>query len=345
MGALDSYWPTLLDVARRLDPDGKIATVAEILNKYNEILDDIPFIEGNLPTGHKTTIRTSIPAPTWRLINRGVQPVKATTSQIVETCGMMEAYSEIDKDLAMLNGNTAAWRLSEDMAVIEGMNQALGTALIYGDTSTNPEQFVGLSARYYQTSAGTAVTGKNVIDAGGGTNSTSIWLVGWSNDTIHGIFPKGSKAGLSVEDLGEQTIYDGQTFPGAGRYQAYRTHYQWKVGLAVRDWRFVVRIANVGIAALETAGDTTDTSANIVKYMSQALDLLPPAGNVRPVFYCNQRVRAMLRVKMLSKSNAFITLDNLQGPSITRPTLNFMGVPVRRVDSILNTEAQVTSAT
>jgi len=346
MGALDIYWPTLLDVGRRMDPDGKIAMVAEILTQYNEILDDIPFIEGNLPTGHKTTIRTSIPAPTWRLINRGVQPVKSTTSQIIETCGMMEAYSEIDKDLAMLNGNTAAWRLSEDRAVIEGMNQALGTALIYGDTSTNPEQFVGLSARYYQTGDGsTSATAGNVIDAGGGTNSTSIWLVGWSNDTIHGIFPKGSKAGLSINDLGEQTIYDGQSFPGAGRYQAYRTHYQWKVGLAVRDWRFVVRIANIDIAALETAGDTTDTSANIIKYMSMALDKLPPAGNIRPVFYCNQRVRAMLRVKMLSKSNAFITLENLQGPSISRPTLNFMGVPVRRLDSILNTELEVTTST
>jgi hypothetical protein len=343
MGQQYAYWPTLLDVSRRLDPDGKIATVSEILTKYNEVLDDLPFVEGNLPTGHKTTVRASLPTPTWRLLNRGVQPVKSTTNQIVETCGMMEAYSEIDKDLAMLNGNSAAWRLSEDTAVIEGMNQALTTALMYGDTSVDPEQFVGLAPRYYQVNGGSSITAGNVIDAGGGTNSTSIWLVGWSTDTVHGIFPKGSKAGLSMNDLGEQTIYDAQT--PAGRYQAYRTHYQWKVGLAVRDWRFVVRIANVGIAALETTGDTSDTSANIIKFMSQALDKLPPTGSVRPVFYMNQRVRAMLRVKMLSKSNAFITLENLQGPSITRPTLNFMGVPCRRVDGIKNTETALTTTT
>ena len=338
-----SAWPTLLDISRRLDPDGKIATVSEILTKYNEILDDIPFIEGNLPTGHKTTVRASLPSPTWRLLNKGVVPTKSTTNQIVETCGMLEAYSEIDKDLAMLNGNTAQWRMSEDGAVIEGMNQAMTTALIYGDTSTDPEKFVGLAPRYYQIDGGLSVTAGNVIDAGGGTNSTSIWLVGWSTDSIHGIFPKGSKAGLSMNDLGEHTIYDSQT--PAGRYQAYRTHYQWKVGLAVRDWRYVVRIANVGTVALETAGDTSDTSANIIKYMSQALDKLPPSGNVRPVFYMNQRVRAMLRVKMLSKSNAFITLENLQGPSISRPTLNFMGVPCRRVDGITNTETALTKTT
>ena len=188
-----------------------------------------------------------------------------------------------------------------------------------------------------------STTAGNVIDALGGTNSTSIWLVGWSNDTLHGIYPKGSQAGLSMNDLGEQTIYDTQT--PSGRYQAYRTHYQWKVGLAVRDWRFVVRIANIGIVALETAGDTSDTSANVIKYMSMALDKLPPMGNVKPVFYMNQRVRAMLRVKMMSKSNAYLTMEDIQGPSIKRPTLSFMGVPCRRVDGITNTEAELTTTT
>ncbi len=35
-------------------------------------------------------------------------------------CGMLETYSEIDKALADLNGNTAAYRLSEDRAFLEG---------------------------------------------------------------------------------------------------------------------------------------------------------------------------------------------------------------------------------
>ena len=340
--ALSTAWPTLLDWARRVDPDGKIAKVAEILNKYNEILDDMPFIEGNLPTGHKTTLRANIPTPTWRLLNRGVVPVKSTTNQIVETCGMLEAYSEIDKDLAMLNGNTADFRLSEDTAVIEGMGQEVARALIYGDVSVNPEEFTGLAPRYYAVSG--ATTSTNVIDAGGtGSDNTSIWLVGWSDQTIHGIFPKGSQAGLKFADLGEQTIYDGQTFPGAGRYQAYRSHYQQKVGLSVRDWRFVVRIANIDISSLETAGDTSDASANLFKYMSMALDKFPPVGNVRPVFYMNQRVRAMLRVKLISKSNLWLDLNDMKGASgITRPTLSFQGVPCRRVDASTVDESQLT---
>lgn len=339
MATLSAAYPTLLDVARRLDPDGKIAKVAEILNKYNEVLDDLPYVEGNLPTGHKTTVRGNIPAGTWRLINQGIVPVKSTTNQITEGCGMLENYSEVDKDLALLNGNSAEWRMSEDMAIIEGLNQSLSTALFYGDTSVNTEQFVGFGPRYWTKTLANSATAYNVIDGGGSSTNanTSVWLVGWSENTAHAIYPKGSKAGLSMQDLGEQTIYDASM----GRYQAYRTHYQMKAGLCVRDWRFVVRIANLDVAALATSGDTSDTSANLLKLMSLAIDRLPPAGNVRPVFYCNQTVRGLLRVKMQSKSNIWLDLkQDVQGASgFPRPTLSFQGLPVRRVDAITNTEA------
>lgn len=339
MGVLTNDKVTLLDWAKRIDPNGTIALTAEILNKYNEVLDDITFVEGNLPTGHKITVRGSLPTIAWRLLNQGVTRTKSTTNQITETVGMMEAYSEIDKDLAMLNGNTSAFRLSEDIPHIEAMNQLFATTFIYGDTSVDPEKFIGLAPRYYTVSGST--TSPNVID-GGGTNSdnTSIWLVGWSPATIMGIFPKGSQAGLQVKDLGEQTVYDGNNNP----FQAYRTHFQWKVGIAVRDWRFVVRICNIDISDLLTSGDTSDSSANILKMMSQALDKFPPTGSVRPVFYCSQNVRAMIRVKLLAKANLHITMEELKSPiaGLNRPTLHFMGTPIRRIDAILENEARIT---
>ncbi len=339
--SLTTQWPTLVDIAKRLDPDGKIAMVAEILNQYNEILDDIAWVEGNLPTGHKTTVRASIPGATWRLLNQGITPIKSTTNQITETCGMLENYSEIDKDLAILNGNTAEWRLSEDKPILEGIGQSLATAIISGDTSVNPERFVGFGPRYWTVNTSNSATAKNVIDAKGTTASvqSDMWLIGWSPETVHGIFPKGSKAGLSMQDLGEQTIYDANL----GRFQAYRTHFQQKAGLCVRDWRFVVRIANLDMTNLATAGDASDTSANLTKYMSLALDKFPPIGNVRPVFYCSQNVRAALRVKLVSKSNTFLMLEDWKSPTgITRPTLTFQGVPVRRVDAISESQSQLT---
>ena len=83
---------TLLDWAKRLDPTGKVARVVEMLEQTNEILQDMLWMEGNLPTGHRTTVRTGLPSVAWRLLNGGVTPSKSTTAQIDEQCGMLEAY-------------------------------------------------------------------------------------------------------------------------------------------------------------------------------------------------------------------------------------------------------------
>ncbi len=159
---------TYADWAKRIDDDGKVATIINLLSQTNEILDDMLVVEGNLPTGHKTTVRTGLPSATWRLLNYGVIKTKSTTAQVTDNCGMLEAYSEIDKDLADLNGNTAEFRLSEDMAFLEGMNQQMASTLFYGNIAVNPERFTGLAPRYNSVSTATAQTAANVIDAGGG---------------------------------------------------------------------------------------------------------------------------------------------------------------------------------
>ena len=144
MAVLAANNPTLLDLAKRTDPDGRISAVVEILNETNEVLDDMTWQEGNLPTGNRTTIRSGIPTPTWRKLYGGVQPTKSTTVQVTDNVGMLEAYAEIDKALADLNGNTAAFRLSEERPHIEGMNQEIVSTLFYGNEGTEPEAFFPL---------------------------------------------------------------------------------------------------------------------------------------------------------------------------------------------------------
>ena len=140
--------PTLLDWAKRLDPDGAVAAIVELMNQTNQILDDAVYVESNLPTGHRTTVRSDIPPGTWRKLNYGVKPQKSKTTQVTDTIGMLENYAEVDKSLADLNGNTAEFRLSEDRPIIEGMNQSIASTIFYGDTSVYPERFLGLSPRY-----------------------------------------------------------------------------------------------------------------------------------------------------------------------------------------------------
>jgi hypothetical protein len=350
MAALTTYFPTLIDVTRRMAPGGGIDTIAEILQQSNDMLDDIPWIEGNLPTGHQTTVRTSLPTATFRLLNGGVVPVKTTSGQIVDACAILEARNHIDKDVAMLNGNTAAFRLSEDKGIIESMGQTLASTLIYGDVSVDPEKFNGLASRYFSFSSTTTNAASQMIDAGGtGSDNTSIYLVCWAPDKVFGIYPKGSQAGLQHEDRGVQDIVVDST---TGAYmRALVSWYQWKCGICVRDYRYVVRIANIDTSALLTAGDSSDTSANLLKFMSQAIDKIPPFGNSgRMTFYMNETVRSMLRVKLLPGAGTgypgySIGMQDIMRSSIPRGsnTLTFQGIPCRRLDALTAAEARITS--
>ena len=274
MTTLSSSALTLGEWATRLDPGGKPAAVIELLGQTNEMLTDMLWMECNDGAGHKTTVRTGLPAATWRLLNYGVAKSKSTTAQVRDSTGMLEAYSDIDKALADLNGNTAEFRMGEDMAFIEAMNQGMQGTVIYGSTAANPERFTGLKERFSAISG--ANNGGNIVDAGGsGSTNTSMWLVGWGQNTCHGLFPKGSKAGLQVRDLGEVPLYDGAN----NVFQGYRTHFKWDCGLSVRDWRFVVRIANINV----TSGAVT--TSNLVNYLINAVNKLPfvsAAGNSPP---------------------------------------------------------------
>jgi len=345
MATIASTALTLAEWATRLDAGGKPAAVIELLGQTNEMLTDMLWMEANDGAGHKTTVRTGLPSATWRLLNYGVQKSKSTTAQIRDATGMLEAYSDIDKTLADLNGNTAEFRLGEDMAFIESMNQSMQYTVVYGNQQANPERFTGLAPRYNSL---TATNGQNIVDAGGvGSTNTSMWLIGWGQNTCHGIFPKGSKAGLQVRDLGEVALYD----QNQNVYQGYRTHFKWDCGLTLRDWRFAVRICNINV----TSGAVTTsnllnyliTAANKVPFISAAGNSPPPGaqggtvtrpGQVNFAFYCNRTVRTALDIQALAKTNNFLTIETRD----SKPYTAFRGIPIRICDQLANTEARIT---
>lgn len=329
--------PTLLDIAKATDPSGKIATVVEILNETNEMFDEMTWMEGNLVTGHRTTIRTGLPQPTWRKLYGGVQPNKSTTAQVDDSTGMLEAYAEVDKALADLNGNTAAFRLLEDRAHIEGINQEIAQTLFYGNEGTLPEAFTGFAPRFNDLSAENA---DNIIDAGGtGTDNASIWLVIWGPNSVHGIIPKGSSAGLQMTDKGLVTIEDADG--SGGRMEAYRTHYRFDAGLTVKDWRYIVRIANIDKSLLTnifTSGTFT-SGADLTDLMFQAMRLPPNLSMGRPSFYMSRDIASWVARQTSSKGTNAVTLDQVSGDS--RFTERFNGVPMRRSDVLAADEARV----
>lgn len=314
------------DVAKRLDENGRIDQIIEILAEDHPLVEDMTAVEANGVTSHRTTVRAGLPTATWRLLNYGVPKSKSRTVQVTDSLGMLEAYAEIDKSLADLNGNAAAWRVSEDRAFLESMMIEMEDTLWYGNTTTAPAEFIGLAPRYALT---TADSGGNIqltgdADSGG---STSVWFVTWGPDTAHGIYPKGSKAGWQHNDLGEQTIDDG----AGGQYQGYRTHYKWDLGFTLRDWRYCARLANIDVSKLQ-AGTYTKLIEDMILTMWKLKSI---RSGLR--IYCNRTVAAYLDVLAQSKTNVNLTHAEFAG----RPVTMFRGIPIRISDAILNTEAAV----
>lgn len=348
MAVLSSVNLTLADWAKRVDPQGNTPVIAELLSQTNPILTDAVYVEGNLPTGHRVVIQTGLPTVYWRALNVGIAASKGATAQVDEGCGILEARSEVDKDLAMLNGNTAAFRLSEARMFIESMNQTMATTMFYGDVATEPKGFTGLAPRYSSMSAGNA---QNIVLGGGAsTDNTSIWLICWGENGVFCTFPKGSQAGLLQQDLNEQTVYTESSTAGAAsstlRMQALVERYQWKTGLVVKDWRQAVRIPNVAISGFSAlSGKQLPTAyETIIHKMAIAISRLKAPEMGRAVFYMNRSVYSVLMRLAFEKSNAALSIQGAMTqfgtPSMT---LSFLGIPIRLCDAITNTETLVTA--
>jgi hypothetical protein len=337
MATLSTTLPTMLDWAKTRDPDGKTASIVEMLSQTNKALEDMVMVEGNLPTGHQTTIRTGLPTGYYRKMNQGTPPEKATEAQVTENAAMLEGRSHVDVKLANLQADVGAYRLQKARAHLEGMSQTAATTLFYGSASS-PEEYVGLANRYNDLSAANA---DNIIDAGGtSTDNMSVWLIGWGPETIHGIYPKGSMVGLSHEDLGIDDVDDANGNP----FRAYKDLFGLDQGLVVADWRYGVRIANIDNSDLIGATGTQAASAStaVIKLMSRAIDHIPAIDTVKAAFYVNRTLASHLRVAALDKSNSAVTIEeglNQFGRTIHQ--LKFLGIPVRLQDVLTVAEARV----
>lgn len=330
MSVLGTNVLTLADLAKLKDPSGKTAKIVEMLSQTNEILEDIGFKEGNLDTGEETTVRTGLPSVAWRLINQGVSPSKGTTAQVREACGMLTARSEIDCDLANQGGDQSGVRLSEAYGHFEALNQEFASTLFYGNTGVNPEEILGFAPRYSSLSAANA---RNIVDAGGtGSDNCSIWLVVWHEQSVYGITPKGSMAGIQHKDLGEIDAFDSQN----RRFRAYADEWKWKVGLTLKDWRQAVRICNIDVSNLIGVSGAAD----IIEYMIKATYRIQTLTMGKACWYMNRTCAQMLEI--LSRNDVIsgggLVFSNVDG----KPIRQFRGIPIRVCDALLETEARVT---
>jgi hypothetical protein len=328
--------PTLLDLLNTIGPDGKQLAIAEVLTQTNQILDDMSWMEGNTVTGHKDAVRTTLPTPSFRALNEGVPRTKAGSTQIEETCAMLEDFSQVDRELAMLSGDVNGYRTKEAMPHMIGMAHKMAQTVFYGNAGTNPKEFTGLTPRYNSLSTSVSQTANFILNAGGtGSNLRSIWLIGWRPDTVTGLYPKGTVGGLSHEDVTNdpngKVLYDASGNP----YIGFQDHWLWRCGLMVKDYRYVVRIANIDPTAL-----TADaaTGPKLIDLMIQALELIESVDGVNAAFYSPRLIHSFLRRQLLNGKNLFLNeVEKLAGKRV----MMFGEVPLRRVDALNTAEAQV----
>jgi hypothetical protein len=320
--------PNLLDHAKVMDPDGSIATIAELLHQKNEAVIDAVWFEGNLENGHQSTVRTGLPTAYWTMANQGTAISKATTAQIIDLAGYLSARGQIDVRVARLNGNNARFRATQNVAHIESMGQALATAMFYGNSSVDPEQFMGLAPRYSSLSAENA---DNIVDGlGESTDNTSIWFIVWGENTISMRYPKGQMAGLKHMDIGEDDVLDGDGNP----YRALKDLFEMNAGMTVTDWRYAARICNIDVSNLVAGASALDLLDAMISAYSRLQDLT----SGRAAIYCNRTIKTMLWKQARDKNNVYLTIGEEEG----RPKVSFMGIPIRTADVLHELEARVT---
>lgn len=328
MATLNAELPTLLDLAKRMDPQGNIADVIEYMQVRNPILMDAVAREGNLPTGHTFSGRTALPSVQWRKFNEGITPGKSRTDNITETAGSLEAMSVVDEALANLNGNAPAFRASEDKAFTVSLNKEAERSVIYESTKSAPEKIMGLAPRLDAT---TSQAGSQIVKAdpaAAGSDQTSVYLVGWGLNSVYLFTPKGVPGGLQKQDLGKQLWDDGT----GKKFPAWVTHWRWQFGLAVQDWRYVGRIANIDTGAISATG------TNLIESMIDMYHQMDSHTGVRFAWYANRTIGKFLHKQARNETgSSTLAIENIAG----QPVTTILGIPVRITDTILSTEAVV----
>ena len=311
--------------------NGKIATtIVDLLSQSNVLLEDAVVRECNEGSTHKTTVRNGLPEVEFRKFYQGVTCSKGEYTQITDTTGMLEVYSQVDKSLADLEGDTEQFRMNEAQAFLESMNNTVQENIFYGSKATNPAGFDGLSVRYNKISNDTKSIGYRVLDAGGkGNTNTSIWFVTWGDLHTHLLYPKGSQMGLMHTNKGSQTATDAN----GNMYEVYRDHFKWDVGMTVRDFRSTCRIANIDVNEL-----SGDNAPDLIKLMIQAYHRVNRfAKTGKTVIYCNDTIETFLHFQAMNKTNVKLSIQDFAG----KPVVTFLGLPVKCADQIKNTEKTV----
>jgi hypothetical protein len=343
MAALGAYLLTLADVAK--SKNKQIGKVAEVLLQMNPMLNDIPYMQMNEGTSHVEEIRSNLPSVYYRKANQPIPSSKSLVEERKFTTAHFESKSVMDAMVAQRGGidRIAYNRWNQAQGHIQAAAIEHAKLAIYGSPTTSTRKVAGFMD-IYSTTLSTEPTSAQVIDGGGvNSNNTSILLLHWGERSMFGIYPAGSQAGLKRTDRSKGgnlvQITANDENGNSGVFYGYEEQFEVDHGLVVKDYRQGARIANIDVTLLKSG----NAAADLIDLMISASYKIFNPENGKGIWYVNRTIEAFLHKQALSKvtAGAGLTFDNYEGKQV----LMFLGRPVRRSDTLLNTESQVTNST
>lgn len=335
---------TYADFVKGLDPKGNFThRIVELVAKKVEMLDDMTVIEANDGSALQTTVRTETPKAVWTTYYGGIPSNKGSKAKTKVSSGRMGTKITVDKALYDESKDKDAVLEDEIRANITGMKNDMATAIVYGRVSDNPLGINGLFKHYNEYGSETADDTESahyVFNAlgitGNSTNKSklgSIALVGWSPNTITAFHPEGhSTGGIEKSDKRVVDLPDPEK-GGDATYEAYLQYLYWKLGLAVRDYRYGGRICNIQRDLMLTKG-YEGAYVELIDRMSQrVLD-----DDVKQAFYMDKLMweKVCTLYSRLTRANAF-SFHQIEG----RKEKRLFGIPVRIMDPMKANEAEV----
>lgn len=345
MGAIGHKFLDIPDFESGTLKNGEVADIINMMAETNSVLLDAIARPANQGATHLNSIMAGLPDVIWGKMYQGIPNSKSKRTTVTDVTGFVEGRSQVDARFAEVEKNFKEFRLQEAQGFLESLGQEHARALFYEDADSNPEKITGFAPRFSDPTAG---NGSQIVDGGGrGSDNTSIWFVTWATNACHLIYPETSQAGIVREDHGKQRVTD----DSGDAYYAYEETFRLHSGLVVRDWRKVVRIANIDVS--DAQAGSTDLFRLLISAFyrikgKRTLDTGTTPGGMdgnfvagNTVIYMNSQMLEALDAQQIGSGNASSLVRLMPREVEGKEVLAFRGIPIRQVDQLVNTEAAI----
>lgn len=342
MALISGKFPSLVDLLKSMNAAGQFVRAVDMMRQANEILDVMTWMPCNSGDEHLIVQNVTLPTIYEAMINRGILPSDGKDYDIFEPTATFRSWQEIDADAAEATGDPAKCMADRSRKHRQAHARNFVSNLIYGNSLTDPDTFPGIMQRY---SDPTDNNGQNMINAGGvGSDNASILLMGFGEDAVSGLYPKGTIAGLQTDDKGKVTKSNADGTTDAWR-DVYLSKFSWSCGLSIEDWKWCARICNIDKSDILA---NNDSAADLLQLTEDALYCMPSTAVMtdsnsngrRMGWFMNRTMRKMIDRQSRRSVQAGGQLDYAVVDGVRRKTLH--GIPMYTVDQMTNAETLVT---